>query len=210
MTPLCYKGRAQGAGAALDGGSGGDRDRQARLQRGLAACGRGEEAGLEAVYGVLSAQLFGLLVRILQRRDLAEEALQDTFVNVWNKASEYRAGRGSITTWVTTIARNRAFDILRRERRDVPLEPEVLLGMSDAAALEAGAGDAGEPRSLAESRRLRECFERLSERQRESVLLAYFRGLTQEEIAAKLSAPLGTVKSWVRRALSRLKRCLEP
>jgi len=174
----------------------------------MAACARGEESGLEVLYDALSAQLLGLLVRILHRRDLAEEALQDAFVSVWTKASEYRADRGTITTWVTTIARNRAFDMLRRERRDVPLDPQVLRDLSDTAAADDGAGDET-PRSRRESRRLAECFERLSERQRESVLLAYFRGLTQEEIAVRLSAPLGTVKSWVRRALSRLQRCLE-
>ena len=198
-----------GTGAALEAGTIGIKKRQARLQRGLTACARGEEAGLEILYGALSAQLFGLLMRILQRRDLAEEALQDTFVNIWNKASEYRANRGTVMTWVTTIARNRAFDILRRERRDMPLDPRMLTDLSDTVASETATGGSDVVRSRAESRRLVACMERLSEHQRESILLAYFRGFTQEEIAERLSAPLGTVKSWVRRALIGLKRCLE-
>lgn len=193
----------------MDGGTLGNRNRQAHLQRSMAACARGEEAGLEVLYGALSAQLFGLLMRILQRPDLAEEALQDTFINIWNKASEYRASRGTITTWATTIARNRAFDILRRERRDVPLDPLVLGELSDILGSESGAQEAEVVRSRAESRRLAECLQRLSDRQRKSLTLAYFGGFTQEEIAGKLSAPLGTVKSWVRRALAGLKRCLE-
>lgn len=193
----------------MEGGTLGNKDRQAHLQRSMAACARGDEAGLEVLYGALSAQLFGLLMRILQRRDLAEEALQDTFVNIWNKASEYRATRGTITTWVTTIARNRAFDILRRERRDVPFDPQLLGELSDTTVSASGGDGYDGVRSPAESRRLAECMERLSDRQRKSLVLAYFGGLTQEEIAAKLSAPLGTVKSWVRRALAGLKRCLE-
>ena len=193
----------------MESGTLGNRDRQAHLQRSMAACARGEDAGLAALYEALSAQLFGLLLRILQRRDLAEEALQDTFINIWHKASEYRANRGTITTWATTIARNRAFDILRRERRDVPLDPQVLGDLSDSLASEFRTQENEEVRSRAESRRLAECLQRLSDRQRESLTLAYFGGLTQEEIAVKLSAPLGTVKSWVRRSLGGLKRCLE-
>lgn len=181
--------------------------RETRLVAWLAGCARGESAALEELYASLSPQLFGLLLRILQRRDLAEEALQDTFVNVWRKASEYRASRGKVTTWVLTIARHRAFDILRRHRRETSLDPETLIGLSDA---EAARGDPGDvPRSLAEYRRLRQCMDALSEQQRASVVMAYFRGHTQEEIARRFKAPLGTVKSWVRRALISLKRCLE-
>lgn len=182
--------------------------REARLVAWLAGCARGEDAALGNLYEALSPQLFGLLLRILQRRDLAEEALQDTFVNVWRKASEYRADRGRVSTWVLTIARYRAFDILRRTRRETALDPDSLIGLSDA---DAAAGHDGEdtPRSLAEYRRLRQCLDGLSEQQRSSVVLAYFGGLTQEEIARRREAPLGTVKSWIRRALISLKRCLE-
>lgn len=190
----------------MDDGRHGE-DGPIQLRSCLAACARGDAAALERLYRMLSPQLFGLLLRILHRRDLAEEALQDTFVNVWRKASEYRANRGGVRTWVTTIARHRAFDILRRERRDVPLDPDALLAAGDAAWAAAGPADGA--RSRAEYRRLRDCLARLSDGQRRSVLLAYFQGLTQEEISARLDAPLGTVKSWVRRALAGLKRCLE-
>lgn len=181
-------------------------EREAHLLGWLAGCARGEAAALENLYHALSPQLFGMLVRILKRRDLAEEALQDTFVNVWRKASEYRAGRGKVTTWVLTIARNRAFDKLRRQRREVSMEPGNLIAHEDALSVN---DDAGDLCSLAEYRRLRQCMEALSEDQRSSLLLAYFEGRTQEEIAQRLAKPLGTVKSWVRRALISLRGCLE-
>jgi len=181
---------------------------EAKLVAWMAGCARGEAAALERLYAELSPQLFGLLLRILQRKDLAEEALQDTFVSVWRKASEYRSDRGKVATWVLAIGRYRALDMLRRNRREVNVEPEDLLQMSDARV--AGEADASEvPRSLAEYRRLRRCLDALSSEQRSSVVLAYFQGRTQEEIAALLKAPLGTAKSWVRRALISLKRCLE-
>ena len=181
-------------------------EREAHLVGWLAGCARGDAAALENLYQALSPQLFGLLMRILQRRDLAEEALQDTFVNVWRKASEYRASRGKVTTWVMTIARYRAFDILRRHKREVIMEPDNLIGLGDELSRHE-AGD--EVRSLAEYRRLRQCMDRLSENQRSSLSLAYFQGRTQEEIATQLAKPLGTVKSWMRRALLSLRQCLE-
>lgn len=182
--------------------------REIKLVAYMAGCARGEAAALERLYAELSPQLFGLLLRILQRKDLAEDALHDTFVSVWRKASEYRADRGKVATWVLTIGRYRALDMLRRGRREINMEAEDLLHMSDARV--AGEADSGEvPRSLAEYRRLRRCLDTLSSEQRSSVLLAYYQGRTQEEIATLLKAPLGTAKSWVRRALISLKRCLE-
>lgn len=183
--------------------------RNARLLAWMAGCARGDAGALAELYDTLSPQLFGLLLRILRRRDLAEEALQETFVNIWRKASEYRASRGSVVTWVTTIARHRAFDMLRRERREVAVEPDELIAASDAAAVDAGREGAPVARSRAEYRRLRDCLARLSEGQRASIAFAYFQGLTQDQIAARMGAPLGTVKSWVRRGLAGLKRCLE-
>lgn len=181
-------------------------EREAQLVGWLAGCARGEAAALDNLYQALSPQLFGLLMRILQRRDLAEEALQDTFVNVWRKATEYRASRGKVTTWVLTIARYRAFDILRRNKREIIMEPDNLIGLGDEVSQH---DESEEVRSLAEYRRLRQCMDRLSEDQRSSLSLAYFQGRTQEEIARHLAKPLGTVKSWMRRALISLRQCLE-
>ena len=115
-----------------------------------------------------------------------------------------------MTTWVLAIGRYRAFDMLRREKHEVTLDPESLTAASDAATAATGNDTGpGAARSPAEYRRLRSCLDALSKEQRSSILLAYFQGRTQEEIATRLEAPLGTVKSWVRRALISLKRCLE-
>jgi RNA polymerase sigma-70 factor (ECF subfamily) len=182
--------------------------REAQLQAWLTASARGEIAAFEQLYTTLSPQLFGVLLRILKRKDLAEEALQDTFSSVWLKASEYRADRGRVSTWIFTIGRYRAFDVLRRGRREVNYGPAALTELDDMLSARERTEE-GEPRSLAEYRRLQECLEGLSTEQRRSIALAYFRDRTQEEISAALKAPLGTVKSWVRRALIGLKRCLE-
>lgn len=169
-------------------------ERETSLVAGLAGCARGETEALEQLYEALSPQLYGLLLRILQRRDLAEEALQDTFVNVWRKASEYRASRGRVTTWVSTIARYRAFDILRRNRREIPFDPQTLMALRDTGGVEQQ--DVGDlPHGLAEYRRLRQCLDALSEQQRSSVVMAYFRGLTQQEMARRFGAPLGLLPS---------------
>ncbi|HET7369596.1 MAG TPA: sigma-70 family RNA polymerase sigma factor [Gammaproteobacteria bacterium] len=178
----------------------------ARLTDLLHGCAQGRQAALQSLYADLAPQLFPLLVRILKRPDLAEEAVQDTFIRVWRHASEYTAAKGSVRTWVLSIGRYRALDMLRRERREVHWEPEAI-----ATALAEGDNETDETdvTSLAEQRALRECLGRLSEGQLSSIRLAYFNGQTHEEIAAALESPIGTVKSWVRRGLASLKRCLE-
>lgn len=194
--------------ANVNAGAEGTPDPQeALLVRRLAGCARGQTNDLEKLYAALSPQLFGFLLRILHRSELAEEALQETFVKIWRKAADYRADRGRVKTWIFTIARYQAYDMLRRGRREFTVEPDSLAGLLDA---DTAASQDDEPlRSLAETRRLRHCLDALSEQQRASIMLAYVHGHTQEEIAHHFEAPLGTVKSWVRRALIRLKRCLE-
>jgi RNA polymerase sigma-70 factor (ECF subfamily) len=190
------------AGVRNPASDGGKMDAEAQLL----ACARGDQAALERLYATYSAQLLGILMRILRRRDLAEEALQDTFLSVWRKASDYDPARGAAPAWMFVIARHRALDILRRERREVPLAPEVVTEFCDRLHEVEGDGAALDHLGW---RRLRACLERLSANQRRSILLAYFFGLTREEMAARLESPIGTVKSWVRRGLAGLKRCLE-
>jgi RNA polymerase sigma-70 factor (ECF subfamily) len=172
----------------------------------LHGCAQGRRTALQSLYEQLAPQLFPLLIRILKRTDLAEEALQDTFIRVWQHAREYTAQKGSVRAWVLSIGRYRALDMLRRERRQVHWEPEAI-----AAAVTNNEDNVDETEiaSYAEQRALRGCLGELSEGQRGSIRLAYFKGQTHEEIAAALDAPLGTVKSWVRRGLASLKRCLE-
>jgi RNA polymerase sigma-70 factor (ECF subfamily) len=178
-----------------------------RLSALLAAIGRGDERAFAELYRASAGHLYALLLRILQRRDWAEEALQDCFLKIWQKAETYEPSRGAPLTWLLTVARYRALDLLRMKRPEMELPDDDTAPELEASA----AGD--DPEQGAEaaqnSERLSECMQRLSAEQRRSVLLAYFRGYSHPELARALKAPLGTVKSWVRRGLARLRECLE-
>jgi len=186
-------------------------DRSRELKDLLHACAQGRQAAFQSLYELTSAQLFAVLLRILKRRDLAEEALQDAYVSVWRNAATYAADKGAPMTWLTSICRHRALDMLRREKREVSLEPLLEQEAEEGAPLAEFATDAVDTSLLskAERRALDECLARLNEGQRNSLHLAYFDGCTHDEIARSLNAPIGTVKSWVRRGLEGLKRCLE-
>jgi RNA polymerase sigma-70 factor (ECF subfamily) len=181
-------------------------DVAAELEQLLARCGAGEAAALKVLYQKTSAQLFGVLKRILVRGDLAEEALQDVYVSIWRSAKDYRASRGAVMTWLTSIARYRAIDIKRSRRREVlfadpaeyvPEAPDVEADLARATGV------------AADVQRLKDCLAELGLMQRNAVCLAYLNGLTHEEVALSLATPLGTVKSWVRRGLDSLRGCIE-
>lgn len=174
----------------------------------LEATARGDQAAFAQLYARTSPQLFGLLLRMLQRRDWAEEALQDCYVRIWQKSESYSPGRGAPMAWMSTIARYRALDLLRMRR------PELTESAFDADApspLER-ADESESPEDRAAEReglgRLEDCMQGLAEEQRQSVLLAYYEGYTHSELARRLKAPMGTVKSWVRRGLMQLRDCL--
>ena len=180
----------------------------ARLQILLTATAGGDTVAFGELYRETSAHLFALLLRILRRRDLAEEALQDCYVRVWQKSSSYSPERGSPTVWMASIARYRALDILRARRPEVsdavtesgePLASHV----DDRVDIERQAEEQGE------LDRLHDCLGELGGEQRDALMLAYYEGFTHPELAERLAAPLGTVKSWVRRGLQRLRECLE-
>lgn len=163
-------------------------------------CARGDQGAFRELYALTSPQLLALLIRMLRRRDLAEEVLQETFVSAWRNAPEYTASRGRVFAWLTTIARNRALDELRKTKR-AALDPGASLDDLPDEEGEETYGDA-------EVRALSACLDALPDGQRRSVQLAYLDGLSHDEIAQALRAPLGTVKSWVRRGLAALKQCL--
>ena len=165
----------------------------------------GERDTFAALYRAASPQLFALALRILKRRDAAEEVLQEAFVNVWRHAVDFRPERGTAMGWMATIVRNRALDRLRRARPEMSLdEAPERHGWADPAP------DPLASATMSESaRRLDDCLERLEEGPRRAIRLAYYQGLTHEALSARLGAPLGTVKSWVRRGLMRLKTCLD-
>lgn len=170
----------------------------------LEKCAAGDREALVRLYRETSAQLFGLALRMVRRRDLAEEVLQDAFVAVWRHAKSFDRRRGTAFGWLAAILRNQAIDLMRRRGRESPLDPVVAAALPDP---EPGPLDRAAESETA--RALADCLAELEEGPRHSILLAYYEGLTYEEAALRLAAPVGTVKSWIRRSLMRLKRCLE-
>jgi len=166
----------------------------------LAASGRGDRRAFQQVYQLSSAKLFGIALRMLRQREAAEEVLQESFVAIWRRASQYQPERGQPMTWMASIVRNRAIDRMRAEKR-TPNAAATLEDIPEARLAYdlSGLGDEG----------LAGCLEQLKADQRGAIILAYYHGLTHEELAAHVDAPLGTVKSWVRRGLIRLKDCLD-
>jgi RNA polymerase sigma-70 factor (ECF subfamily) len=179
----------------------------AQLEQLVARCAAGDAAALEQLYQNTSAQLFGVVKRILLRADLAEEALQDVYVSIWRNAKDYRASKGAVFTWMTSIARYRAIDIKRNRKHEVSFADPTDYVAEDVDLTADLASTAGLATDVA---RLRVCLEQLGLMQRNAVCLAYMNGLSHDEVATALRSPLGTVKSWVRRGLESLKGCLGP
>ena len=172
------------------------------LQELLRKTAAGDAAAFAALYKHTAAKLFGVSIRIAGRGEIAEDALQECFVTVWRRAAEYDPMRGAAMSWLLAILRNCVIDRLRRRST----RPEGH-AVSDAALSRLAAPDSTE--QGADMRALRACLDELEEQPRRAVLLAYLYGLTREELAAQFAVPLGTVKSWIRRSLGRLRRCLD-
>jgi RNA polymerase sigma-70 factor (ECF subfamily) len=164
----------------------------------------GDRAALRQLYAATSAKLFGVCLRILSDRDESEDVLQEVYLTIWRRADRFEAGRASVMTWISTIARNRAIDRLRARGPMAYAEPVEELEISDdstpADILLEAADDAGA---------LHRCLDELDERTRQVIRTAFFEGVTYEALSARLSTPLGTVKSWIRRGLLKLRGCLE-
>lgn len=171
----------------------------------LARCALRDQRAFAALYQCCSAKLFAVAVRITRRRDWAEEVLQEAFVSIWNHAEGYSRAKSAPMTWMTAIVRNRALDLLRRPR-------EVELNEQHEELMESIADESPGPEDLLHQSRdanaLTQCMKTLTEEQRRSIHLAFFQGLSHGELAEKTGKPLGTVKTWVRRGLERLKQCL--
>ena len=165
---------------------------------------RGDRTAFAELYRQASPQLFPVALRITRRRDLAEEVLQESFVAIWNQAASYDPIKGAPMVWMTTIVRHRAID-QRRRRANLADATDG----SDEALLSLVSGESDRADRGAELAALRRCLETIDAQPREAVLLAYIYGFTHEELAERLAAPVGTVKSWIRRSLERLKRCLD-
>lgn len=173
------------------------------LQMLLSRSALGDRTAFAALYRVTSPKLFWLALRIVRRRDWAEDVIQEGFISIWSHAESYRIDRGSPFSWMASIVRNRALDYLRRSPPDAGELDEEL------AADEKWSDPLARLTQSSEGAALARCLERLSAEQRQTVALAYYHGLTQQELADHLGSPLGTVKTWIRRGLARLKECLE-
>ena len=177
----------------------------------LSACARRDQIAFGRLYERTSGKLFGVALRILKREDWAEEVLQDCYVSIWSHAGTYTVGLSAPMTWMTSIVRNRCLDWLRRPRAEVVLESADPDGEDPLDAMASSAP--GPLELLAQSnhaRAIADCLRALEGNPRQAIMLAFFEGLTHAELAAHLRQPLGTVKTWVRRGLERLKSCLEP
>ena len=178
----------------------------------MARTALGDRAAFQRLYELTSSRLFAVLLRIQRDRGVAEELLQDVYVAAWKAAGGFDAARAQPMTWLTAIARNRAIDSLRRanaQPKTVSTTPMDDDGPPDEGAADDGPGPAELLDRASHARALGACMERLSPSQRQSVALAFFDGLSHAEVADHLRQPLGTVKSWVRRALQTLKSCLD-
>jgi RNA polymerase sigma-70 factor (ECF subfamily) len=172
------------------------------LEHLLARCALGDRSAFQALYDRTAPLIYASLVRLLRRRDAAEDVLQEVFVAVWRRAGDYRADKGRPLTWLTSIARYRALDILRRQRRELPLA-------EDAEPIDDTGEEQEEVVDGRSANRLASCMEQLGPEQQKCIRLAYVDGLAHSDIARSLSAPLGTVKSWLRRSLQALKQCMD-
>jgi RNA polymerase sigma-70 factor, ECF subfamily len=171
----------------------------------LHSVSHGDEAALARLYDRHRAVLFGLLLRILNNRDEAEDVLQDVFIQVWRRAGDFDASRGKPFTWLVTLARSRAIDRLRslgsRQRTALNAAENEAEQVSDALADTARS----EQRQIVE-RALAE----LPDDQRHALVLAYLDGMTQSEIATVLGTPLGTIKTRMRSGMNKLRTLLKP
>ncbi|WP_343611924.1 sigma-70 family RNA polymerase sigma factor [Novosphingobium sp.] len=169
----------------------------------LAKVATGDRSAFEEIYRRTSVKLFGVCLRILPVRQEAEEALQEAYLSVWQRAGSFDAARGSAMTWLITLTRNRAIDRLRAKGKittaPVELADEVPDPEPDAASLIEASQD---------ERRLAHCLGTLDGGDAGLIRRAFFEGLTYADLAARASAPLGTVKSRIRRALLKLRECL--
>jgi len=179
-------------------------DRRAKLEGAIQLVADGKQEALQDVYDLTSAKLLGVIIQIVRDRDAAEDVLQDTYIKVWSRAGRFDRTRASPITWLCAIARNSAIDAVRKSGR----RGEV----GDAALPDIGDDTPSVDKMLCdveESGRLKDCLDELQHDHRRCIRMAFFRGFSHSELAARLKVPLGTMKSWIRRGLVSLKGCLD-
>jgi len=180
--------------------------RNARLMELLARTALADQGAFAELYRLTAPHLYAVALRILREGAAAEEVLQESFVNVWHHAASYVAAKSQPLTWLTSIVRNRCLDRLRRREIDTVTMDDDGEGVNIAA-------EGPTPLELllagADALAVRSCIEALEGGAKQAIALAFYQGLSHSELARHLKQPLGTVKSWVRRALERLRACLD-
>jgi len=183
-------------------------DQQSQLNIWLASIANKDPQAFRSLYDATSPNLFGFLLRILIKRELAEEALQESFVSIWNNANSYRPHLSAPMTWMTTIVRNKAFDLLRRQDATVEMDNDSfdqdLLNTMESTALTPN----DNLQLTQDAQALARCFTKLEGMQKQAIVLAYYHDTSHSDIASQLTLPVGTVKTWIRRGLERLRVCL--
>jgi RNA polymerase sigma-70 factor (ECF subfamily) len=177
-----------------------------QLQSLLGRCAAADADALQRLYALVSPILFASVTRILRRRALAEEALQDVFISIWQQAGQFSAIRGRPMAWMMSIARYRAIDLLRRER----FAPVLVAEMPERRTIDDEPdSERGSAAWLPSAELMERCLALLSDVQNRCLELAFVDGNSHEDIARLMGSPLGTVKSWIRRGLRSLRQCLE-
>ncbi len=176
---------------------------QEELVRLLEAVAKGYMPAFEQLYSATRAKLYGVLLRILGRPELAEEVMQETYLKVWTMAGKFDPTQASPITWMVSIARNRAIDIVRKKGEvSIEEQPEALEVASDAPA------PLARREMTEELKRLLSCLGKLDPEKQRIVLLAYYSGWSREQLSKKLNIPVNTIKTWLRRSLLEIRECL--
>lgn len=173
------------------------------LNNAVLACAAGDRSALRSIYDHEAARMLGVALRLLRRRALAEEVIQDAFLQIWERAATFDPERGHARAWVYAIVRNRALNILRNESRT-----DLTQNIEDLCGADPDEDPEQVVMRLSEASALRRCLSGLEPSRRRIVVLAYIHGLSHGELAGRVGCPLGTLKSWLRRSLQSLRRCL--
>ncbi|MTI12890.1 RNA polymerase sigma factor [Sansalvadorimonas verongulae] len=180
-----------------------DNGRDQKLVQHLEGCACEQHGSLQKLYTITSAHLFAVSLRILKDREQAEDCLQTAYIKIWKNAGSYNIAKARPMTWMNTIVRNTALDMLRRKKVQEVSDDDQLAQVADNSP--------SHDEQLALSRNsesMHRCLANLSDQQKVCIELAYFEGLTHQEMAEQLEYPLGSVKTWIRRGLARLRTCL--
>jgi RNA polymerase sigma factor (sigma-70 family) len=169
----------------------------------LRRCAAGDRAALRVIYDAEASRMLGVAMQLLRRRSLAEDAVQDAFMQAWQKAASFDPSRGNARTWLYAILRHRALNMLRSETRVELVDDFEPMGLeSDDENAESVV------LRLSDTGALKRCLDRLDPLRRKAIVLAYVHGLSHGELAGRFGVPLGTMKSWIRRSLIFLKECM--